>query len=274
MGATNPGSPAPPPASVTARAAVPVQSLVRPAGSPPVADRAATDAGYSGPIRPVSGGGSDASGSLTVGTGAIREARSEIRRQMRERQRLRMASLALASLLLLGGLPLFFGARDPVFASLDALAVPAWAAANPDDDASGNRWCLDECRFRERTATSERGLDETADAYERALIDAGWRRWQAPLCPEPPVTGRYTCWERDELTLDLWVRERVCAGPAGQPIHGGKQCPGSAVTVKVRNAIADERTRPRPSTDPSLTGEDPDPVITDDPLEEPSIAPS
>jgi integrin beta 3 len=154
--------------------------------------------------------------------------------------------------------------------------VPAWAAANPVNDASGNRWCIKECRFRERTTTSERGTDETASAYEKALADAGWRRWQAPLCPDPdqPVNGRYTCWERDELTLDLWVRERVCQGQAGQPVRGGEQCPGSAVTVKVQNAVADERTGPRPTTDPSLTGEDPDPLVTDDPLLDPTADPS
>jgi hypothetical protein len=246
--------------------------VVRPAGDGwPEADRSVIDTGYSGPVRPVSGG-SGTTGSFAAGTGAIR--RSDLRRQMRERRRLRTASLALVSVLLLGGLPLFFGARDPVFAALDALAVPAWAAADPVDDASGNRWCIDECRFRERTATSQRGPDETADAYERALSDAGWRRWQAPLCPEQPVNGRYTCWQRDELTLDLWVRERVCEGPAGQPVRGEEQCPGSAVTVKVRNAIADERTGPQPTTDPSLTGEDPDPVLTDDPLQDPTTAPS
>jgi hypothetical protein len=46
------------------------------------------------------------------------------------------------------------------------------------------------------------------------------------------------------------------------------------VTVKVQNAVADERTGPRPTTDPSLTGEDPDPVLTDDPLQDPTAAPS
>jgi hypothetical protein len=211
---------------------------------------------------------------VAAGSAAVRGSRADIRRQMRGQRRLRMGALVLVSLLVLVGLPLFLGARDPVFASLDDLSVPAWAAAAPVDAATGNRWCLNECRFRERTATSQRGPDETADAYEKALAAAGWRRWQAPLCPEGPANGRYTCWERDELTLDLWVRERVCEGPAGQPIHGGDRCPGAAVTMKVRNAIADERTGPRPATDPSLTGEDPDPVITDDPLQEPSIAPS
>jgi hypothetical protein len=44
--------------------------------------------------------------------------------------------------------------------------------------------------------------------------------------------------------------------------------------VKVRNAIDDDRTKPQPSTDPSLTGEDPDPIFTDDPLGELTPTPS
>jgi hypothetical protein len=263
-----------PPATATARAAVPVHSVARPPDAGwPDAGRSVTDMGYSGPVRPVSGG-SGTSGVLLAGIDEITARRSDVRRQLREQQRWQMVVLGLVTLLLLAGLPLFFGARDPVFASLDSLAVPAWAAANPVDDASGNRWCIDECRFRERATTSQRAWKETAAAYDKALTEAGWRRWQAPLCPEQPVNGSYTCWRRDELTLDLWVRERVCEGPAGQPVRGGQQCPGSAVTVKVRNAIADERTGPRPTTDPSLTGEDPDPVLTDDPLLDPTANPS
>jgi hypothetical protein len=206
---------------------------------------------------------------------------------MREQRRLRLATLALVALLLLGALPLYFGiraaTRDPVFTSLDALAVPSWAATETIDGVSGSRWCLTECRFRERTLTSERDTDETADVYERALTDAGWRQWMPSFCTDQPVEGRYTCWRRDELTLDLWVREPPCAsdpmrdrptvGP-GAPGPDVEPCTGSVVSVKVRNAIADERTGPQPTTDPSLTGEDPDPMLTDDPLQEPTPAAS
>lgn len=229
-------------------------------------------------------------GPLSAGMTAIRGARSELRRQMREQRRLRMGVLIMVSLLVLGALPLYFGiraaTRDPVFNGLDALAVPGWAATKTHDEVSGSRWCLVDCRLRERTISSERGPDETAQVYEQAISRAGWRRWKAPLCPQQPVAGHYSCWRRDELTLDLWVRPPVCTdGPAkhhataeptgapGDPAATAR-CSGSQVSVKVRNAIDDDRVKPQPSTDPSLTGEDPDPVFTDDPLLDPTPLPS
>ncbi|GIJ36051.1 hypothetical protein SAMN05216284_108105 [Micromonospora sediminimaris] len=204
----------------------------------------------------------------------------ESRRQAPGSPRLRAAVLVLASVLLLGVLPAFFGVqtmnRDPVFASLDELEVPSWASVEPVDDVSGSQWCLLDCRLRERTATSDRSPDETAQAYEAALTRDGWQRWTPNYCPEQEEKGSYTCWRRDELTLDLWVRERTCVPPpvdgepavvpAPDPSTAAQECPGSLVSVKVRNAIDDERTRPQPSTDPSLTGEDPFPTLTDDPL--------
>ncbi|MEU6078183.1 hypothetical protein [Micromonospora sp. NPDC047074] len=207
---------------------------------------------------------------------------------MRERRRLRMGVLALVSVLLLGAVPLYFGirtlSRDPVFDTLDALDVPGWAAEKTVDDVSGSRWCLLDCRLRERTASSQRSPQETAEAYERALTADGWRPWQVTRCPEQQAKGSYTCWRRDELTLDLWVREPSCVPPpvdgapaivpSPDPSTAAEQCSGSLVSVKVRNAIDDERTRPQPSTDPSLTGEDPFPTVSEDPLQEPTPSPS
>lgn len=207
----------------------------------------------------------------------------------------------MVGLLVLGAVPLYLGVRaatsDPVFRSLNSLSVPGWAAVQTEDGVSGSRWCFIECRFRERTANSERGTEETAQAYEQALTADGWRPWKVAFCPEQPVEGRYTCWQRDEMTLDLWVREPACAAdplrnrptvaPSGaeggaaregekNPAEGAptQECTGSVVSVKVRNAIDDERTGPQPSIDPSLTGVDPDPVFTDDPLGELTPSPS
>ncbi|MCI4065437.1 hypothetical protein MRQ36_23870 [Micromonospora sp. R77] len=205
---------------------------------------------------------------------------------MRARRRLRMGILALVSLVLLGAVPLYFGirtlARDPVFDNLDALDVPGWAAVKTVDNVSGSRWCLQDCRLRERTVESERSAKETGPVYERALVADGWRRWKVGRCPEQPAKGSYTCWRRDELTLDLWVRDPTCAlppvngqpAPSPAPSPAAGKCTGSLVSVKVRNAIDDERTRPQPSTDPSLTGEDPFPTLTDDPLGELTRSPS
>jgi integrin beta 3 len=225
----------------------------------------------------------EAEPALDVGAaGGLRGARSELRRQMRERRRLRMGVLALVSLVLLGAVPLYFGlrtlSRDPVFDTLDQLDVPSWAATKTVDNVSGNRWCLEDCRLRERTLESQQAWKQTAQAYEQALTRDGWRRWKVTRCPEQPVKGSYTCWRRDELTLDLWVRDRTCVpppvdgapAPSAAPSPAAGKCAGSLVSVKVRNAIDDERTGPQPTTDPSLTGEDPYPPLTDDPLETPS----
>ncbi|MEV1146589.1 hypothetical protein [Micromonospora sp. NPDC049799] len=207
---------------------------------------------------------------------------------MREKKRLRLGVLVLVSVVLLGAIPLFFGlrtlSRDPVFDSLDELDVPSWATVRTVDDVSGSRWCLLDCRLRERTVTSERPPEETAQAYEAALSRDGWQRWKVARCPEKEEKGSYTCWRRDELTLDLWVREPTCvpppvegepaAVPAPAPSAAAQECAGSLVSVKVRNAIDDERTRPQPSTDPSLTGEDPFPTLSEDPLGELTPSPS
>ncbi|MFG1883026.1 hypothetical protein [Micromonospora sp. NPDC049102] len=215
-------------------------------------------------------------------------ARSEQHRQSRERRRLRVAVLALVSVVLLGAVPLFFGirtlGRDPVFDNLDQLAVPAWAATKTVDDVSGSRWCLLDCRLRERTVTSEKSPEETAKVYEEALRNDGWRPWKVSRCPEQGTKGSYTCWRQDELTLDLWVRAPACVPPpvdgepaivpSPAPSAAAGECTGSLVSVKVRNAIDDERTRPQPSTDPSLTGEDPFPTVSGDPLGDVTPSPS
>ncbi|MEU8300996.1 hypothetical protein AB0C04_27375 [Micromonospora sp. NPDC048909] len=207
---------------------------------------------------------------------------------MRERRRLRMAVLAVVTLVLLGAVPVYFGirtlSRDPVFDSLDELNVPGWAAAQTVDEVSGSRWCLLDCRLRERTVTSERAPDETVQVYESALRQDGWRPWKVARCPEQQEKGSYTCWRRDELTLDLWVREPACVPPpvdgepaivpSPDPSAAAGTCAGSLVSVKVRNAIDDERTRPQPTTDPSLTGEDPFPTLSGDPLGELTPSPS
>ena len=227
--------------------------------------------------------------------GEIGGGRSEWGKQLRAKRRLRVITLVTLSVLVLGLLPLFFGiraaTRDPVFNSLDALDVPGWAATEIDDRSSGSRWCFLDCRFRERTAQSDRPFEETAKVYSDALIIAGWKPWQVGACPEQPVTdGRYTCWRRDEFTLDLWVRLPECAvdafaaqDPATLPSTGPdgvvetakpESCVGSTVSIKVQNAITDQRGKPEQPPNPSLVGETPDPVLSNDPLLDPTPSPS
>ena len=230
---------------------------------------------------------------------AIRGARSEVRRQLREQQRLRMWTLIALVVALVGALPFYFAlraaARDPVLTSLDALSVPQWAVAEKDDNITGSRWCLLDCRYRERTVQSKRPIDETAKVYQEALLGAGWVQLSGiPGCPPEVGEGEHaSCWRRDEFTLDLWIREPSrCAddllrkrpkieptgaaspGPeaSGAPAPAGPpdDCSGSTVTIKVFNAIADERLHWNPEATPNpeigeLTDEDlatPDPTPT------------
>jgi integrin beta 3 len=178
---------------------------------------------------------------------------------MREQQRLRMLTVMAIVVVVLGALPLYLliqaANRDPVFTSLDALQVPGWAVGASEDQVAGSRWCVVECRFRERDIASEKAPEETNAAYVKALEDAGWTRWKpAAGCPLDKVDGHYSCWRRDEYTLDLWVRNKPCSDelqrnrpstapdPSAPAVPMGKdECGGSMVSFKVYNAIADER---------------------------------
>jgi integrin beta 3 len=213
---------------------------------------------------------------------------------LRTERRLRVITLVTLSVIVLGLLPLLFGirsaTRDPVFNSLDALSVPTWADKQVDDRTSGSIWCFFDCRFRERTAQSDRPLEETDKAYSAALTAAGWRPRGGECSDQPNTTGRYTCWTRDEFSLDLWVRLSDCAvdaiaaqdpaavpsiGPDGLvPSADPAKCTGSTVSIKVQNAVTDERGKPQPAVDPSLIGVTPDPVLTNDTLLDPTPTPS
>jgi integrin beta 3 len=225
----------------------------------------------------------------------LRGARSELRRQLREQRRLRTTALAMVVALVLGAPMLYFGilfaTRDPVLNSLDRLQVPSWAAESPQDQIiSGSRWCFIDCRFRERTLVSQGETGETTEVYQTALREAGWVRWQVEGCPEVAVDGDYSCWTRDEYTLDLWVRPPDCAydllnlrpdpeadpesSPAGGPApegdaqggdgaagEGQDECRGSVVQIKMQNRVADERGLPGPGgRAPGPAGEPPGPT--------------
>jgi integrin beta 3 len=205
---------------------------------------------------------------------------------MRTRRRLRLVTLLSLAVVVLVVLPAVFGLRsaskDPIFSSLDSLSVPSWAAQQVDDQSSGSQWCFLNCTFRERIAQSQKPFAETAQAYSKALSSAGWQPWKVADCPEeavPAKDGTYTCWKRDEFTLDLFVRLPECAidqVAAQDPALAGsassappKKCVGSTVSIKVQNAIADTRGEPAPQESP-LVGETPDAVISDDPLLQPT----
>jgi integrin beta 3 len=211
---------------------------------------------------------------------------------MRTQRRLRVVTLLSLAVVVLVVLPVLFGLRsaskDPVFGSLDSLGVPSWAAQQVHDNGSGSRWCFIDCRFRERIAQSTKSYDQTTTAYTTALEKAGWTSWKVAECPEvaiPKGQGTYTCWKRDEFTLDLWVRLPECAVdqvaaqdptaplPSGAATPEPKKCEGSTVSIKVTNAISDTRGKPEPKQDKPLTGETPVPTLSNDPLLAP-VAPT
>jgi hypothetical protein len=272
---------APPPAAHAAgvRPAVAPDRL-RATGSAAVRPAAGSGVAHDGPVPP------DRTASTAEAAGPDGRGRATI------------ATIVVTILVMLGGVPLYFAAsaatRDPVFGALDTLRVPAAAARNVTDREDGSSWCITECRFRERSARSEQSVEETTRTYTSALAIQGWRSWAPTMCPDQPVDGNYTCWRRDELTLDLWIRPPACVNPkapTADPNAGvaptqspaptlspgadpNKTCGGADVSIKVRNAIGDPRTKPQPTVDPSLIGETPDAVFTDDPLKEPATVPS
>jgi hypothetical protein len=266
---------------------VPPRGEERPPTSPVVGARAgaAKAAGIAPGARPASPTAEAES------SGGLRGAGEELRTKMRTQRRLRVVTLLSLAVVVLVVLPAFFGLRsatsDPMFGSLDSLSVPAWAAKQVQDNGSGSRWCFMDCRFREREAQSDKPFKETTAAYTAALTSAGWHSWKVSECPEteiPADQGTYSCWKRDEFTLDLWVRLPECAVdqvaaqdpaalPSTAPTPSTKKCVGSTVSIKVQNAISDTRGKPERQEKPKL-GETPDAVISDDPLLEPTPAAS
>jgi len=138
--------------------------------------------------------------------------------------------------------------RDPVFVEMDGLDVPGWAAGKPKDSFAGSRWCVQQCRFRQRTWESQRDSKETSGAFEKALTANGWRPWHVKGCPQPQAQqkGVETCWQRDEYVLDLWVYQPECEvkekpadpGNASAAPNVEAVCPNTVVQVKVVNRAA------------------------------------
>lgn len=177
--------------------------------------------------------------------------RAEDSREVREAKRLRAATVIFVVLAVLGApLALYVireAARDPVFVAMDELEIPAWASQTPRDEAIGSRWCIRECRFRQRTWRSTRSPEETARVYEDALKTSGWRRWTAAGCPPESSGGIETCWRRDEYVMDLWVYQPECqvrmtspdphaADPTAAQVE--TICPDTVVAMKVVNRVA------------------------------------
>jgi hypothetical protein len=143
-----------------------------------------------------------------------------------ERLRMTVAVIAVLAVLFVAAV-LWLGRAftvDPTRRAVDELTVPGWAAVSVHDETYGSRWCLGECRVRMRTWTSEGTVDDTANEYWQAVLNAGW----IPADPEQCVggLGEEGCYVRDELYLELWV----------VPVDCGDRyelCVGSEVTAVV-----------------------------------------
>jgi hypothetical protein len=194
-------------------------------------------------------------GDITVdplfgGTREIRTGRrASLRREFKEVRRTHVV-MVIALVLALVGAPLTFYAtreasRDPVFSHLSGLGVPGWAARDVRDESTGSRWCIGECRLRQRILRSERSPEETSAVYATALRKAGWAEWKIEGCPSTDQGGVETCWQRDEYVLDLWVYQPECevqlkvpdpsqpATPLAEAV-----CPPTVVTLKVINKVS------------------------------------
>jgi hypothetical protein len=172
--------------------------------------------------------------------------------------RLNLASVLAIVLLLAGVVPAALvvaeSDRDPLQLALASLALPAWAAGSPQDVAAGSRWCVRQCRSRERTWSSQRPVRDTAAAFADALHDAGWRPYRQAGCPLVATPNAGGCWQRDEYVLNLFVRTPTCDGQPNQapatdagpppggavapPTRGAGTCPPAQATVKVFNRVA------------------------------------
>lgn len=256
------GSITPRPASApeTARPGRPVEE----AGEPePVAD---VDAAHTGPLDKAADlprlDGLDRDGSdvtvdpLFSGTREIRtNRRAALKRELNEVRRVRTATVILLVLAVLGAPLTFYAIReaaaDPVFAHLGSLEVPGWAARDPQDETTGSRWCIGECRLRQRILRSEREPEETSAVYSTALRKAGWVPWKIDGCPPEGQEGFESCWQRDEYVLDLWVYQPECevqlvapdpSQPADGPVPALAEavCPPTVVTLKVINKVSFE----------------------------------
>lgn len=188
-----------------------------------------------------------------VTTGMIR--RAEIRKQIKINQQLKGITLVLVVVLLLAAYPVYLFTRtfaqDPVFMGLDGLNLPEWAAYEHDDAAEGSRWCIGECRARQRTYLSEQDPLSTQPVYAEALLADGWRLRQEN-CPPSSEQSVITCWYKDEYVMLLHVYVPSASScevpPSREPIPGmtlppatssNRICPASFVTMYISNAIDD-----------------------------------
>ncbi len=181
-----------------------------------------------------------------VTTGMIK--RAEMRKHLRIQQQLKVGTLALVAMLLLAAYPVYLFTRpwprtrsSPRWTSS---SLPEWAGVRVQDAASGSRWCIDECRFRDRTWASERAPEETSDG----LLDrADRRRLAAADRGLLPAGGR----GRD----DLLAAGRVRDGHVGRGRRSAtSRRPGRPSRAPVRRAAPTAQAAPADAGLPRFSG--------------------
>ena len=141
---------------------------------------------------------------------------------------------------------------------------------------SGSRWCLIDCRLRERNASPARRRTRPRRSTSRPLTTpagsggtaSARRRRSTATTPAGSATNYPGPLGAEADCLNA-------AGVAPPTRRSRRHVLRIAGSVKVRNAIDDDRTRPQPSTDPPLTGAAArSRRWPDDPLWKPTPAPS
>jgi hypothetical protein len=136
-----------------------------------------------------------------------------------ERQRARLAVVAAVVVLLLVlplTLLLWQNAGNPLGGQLDELSVPKTVDLHHSDASGNSRYCVHSCAWLKRIYQSGEPADRTDAMFKAALRTHGWQPADAK-CPKP-ADGGYSCWQRDQYVLDLWVRPAGCGNSAYQPL--------------------------------------------------------
>jgi hypothetical protein len=137
--------------------------------------------------------------------------------QERQRARLTVVAAVVALLLVLPAVLLLWQrSGDPLAGQLDELSVPAAVNLHHSDDSGNSAYCVHSCAWLKRIYQSGQSADRTDAVFKGALISHGWQKADGK-CPKP-ADGSYSCWQRDQYVLDLWVRPADCGSSAANPL--------------------------------------------------------
>ncbi len=159
---------------------------------------------------------------------------------MQQRRATRIVIGAVLALLLVLPMALLIRARlgNPLSDQLDGLSLPAAVDLHHVDTGGQSVYCVHQCAWLKRTYQSGQPVEQTDAVFRAALTAHGWQAAEG-TCPKQSA-GSYSCWQRDQYVLDLWVRTTLlpglrvpaAAGAVGdQAAGGGRRALGRAVRV-------------------------------------------